>query len=218
MVYLSEATGEMGIATNSLDALEELKNCFKITKNWWNDISCIDIKDKKVIEYPAPWPPYIYYRYNIACKFKGTGEGSFPTTLKTFQHWLEKDIFPNNQLLQNSDFYITFNYLDQSSKQNFINSLYTGLIHASGEITIKNQSVYSSVNSYSLVNKAKYTGVSLNKVISNEFEYKNSSNIVSILYNEKREIEKYTGKLLEVYLYENGLGEYAEMYNEFITD
>lgn len=218
MVYLSEATGEMSIATNSLNVLEELKNCFEITKNWWNDISCVDIKDKKVIECSVSLPSYICYRYNIICKFKGTGEGSFPVTLETFQHWLEKDIIPNNQLLQSSDFHITFNYLDQSSKQNFINEQYNSLFHASGEAVIKNRSIYKSVNNYSLINKAKYTGVSLDKVISNEFEYKNSSNIVSILYNERREIEEYTGKLLEVYLYENGLGEYAEMYNKFTTD
>lgn len=216
MGYLSEATGTMEMAANSLGALKELKECFEATRYWWHDITCIDLEGKKINEYPGAMKVG-YLRYHITCKFKGTGDRFFPATLGAFQEWLNKEILPNNQLLQDSDFHITFKYIDQSSEQNFINEMYGTLTHTSGEIVVKSQNAYKSIHEYTLVNRAKCTGNPLNKIIFNDFEYKDFPYIISTLHKEKEEIEKYTGKLLEIYLYENGLGNYAELYNKFIT-
>ena len=64
---------------------------------------------------------------------------------------------------------------------------------------------------YTLVNKAMCFVRNLGKVIADELEDKNNLEIFSILSKEREEIEQYTGKLLEIYLYENNLGKYAEL-------
>ncbi len=215
MAYLSETTGEIEIAANSLEVLKELKKCFNTTRTWWHNISCIDLDDKKVVKYYGAMQ-YGYLQYHIIYEFKGSGDGSFPITLGVFQDWLEKKIIIN-KLFQDSDFIIAFNYIDQNSKQNFINDQYSVLRHVSGKTAIESQNIYKAAYEYSLVNKTKCTRIPLNKIISNDFEYKDSSYIVSTLYKERKDIEEYTGKLLEVYLYENGLGDYAELYNKYIT-
>ena len=51
----------------------------------------------------------------------------------------------------------------------------------------------------------------LGKVIADEFEDKSDFEIFFFLYNERKDIEEYTGKLLEVYLYENGFDHYVEI-------
>ena len=218
MENISDVSGTAEIEAYSYDAIEELKKIFKTTSTWKYNIFCIDLDTKRTLESTVEEIQHGYLPYYIICDFKGSGYESFSATLELFKNWLNKEIIMHNQLLQDSEFKITFKYIDQNPKQNFIIESQRKIIHASKADMVINHYDYEFKYDYTLVNKAMCFGRNLGKVIADELEDKNSSNIVSILYNERREIEKYTGKLLEVYLYENGLGEYAEMYNKFITD
>lgn len=218
MENISDVSGTAEIEACSYDAIEELKKIFKTTSTWKYNIFCIDLDTKRTLESTVEEIQHGYLPYYIICDFKGSGYESFSATLELFKNWLNKEIIMHNQLLQDSEFKITFKYIDQNPKQNFIIESQRKIIHASKADMVINHYDYEFKYDYTLVNKAMCFGRNLGKVIADELEDKNSSNIVSILYNERREIEKYTGKLLEVYLYENGLGEYAEMYNKFITD
>ena len=211
MSYMSDATGTLAMMTNNCKVLEELKKCFETTRFWWYDISCIDLENKEVHEFFGPLDQDVGLQYHIVCSFKGHGECSFHSTIEKFQNWLEKEIIPKSQLLKDSDFRIAFNYCDQNSRLNFINEQNDILVHASNETVVEGQCLYKSTHNYTFVNKAKYTGISLNQVISNEFKYIDSPFIISILNKQREEIEQYTGKLLEIYLYENNLGKYAEL-------
>lgn len=207
MACLSEATGEILMTANSPEVLEELKKCFDAPSHWAYNISCVELNDQKIIESSWEEKDYGFLQYYIVCKFNGTGDRFFGKTIAMFQDWLEKKI--SGILLQ--DFSIAFKYIDQNSKLNFINDEETMLIHASGKSRLRNRCIYGFTHEYTLVNKAKDLERNLNEVIADEFEYKHNSEIVSILRKEREEIEEYTGKLLEVYLYENGLGIYAEL-------
>ena len=218
MENISDVSGTAEIEACSYDAIEELKKIFKTTSTWKYNIFCIDLDTKRTLESTVEEIQHGYLPYYIICDFKGSGYESFSATLELFKNWLNKEIIMHNQLLQDSEFKMTFKYIDQNPKQNFIIESQRKIIHASKADMVINHYDYEFKYDYTLVNKAMCFGRNLGKVIADELEDKNSSNIVSILYNERREIEKYTGKLLEVYLYENGLGEYAEMYNKFITD
>lgn len=120
----------------------------------------------------------------------------------------------HNQLLQDSEFKITFKYIDQNPKQNFIIESQRKIIHASKADMIINHYDYEFKYDYTLVNKAMCFGRNLGKVIADELEDKNNPEIFSILYKERKQIEEYTGKLLEVYLYENSFDRYAEICSE----
>ena len=120
----------------------------------------------------------------------------------------------HNQLLQDSEFKITFKYIDQNPKQNFIIESQRKIIHASKADMIINHYDYEFKYDYTLVNKAMCFGRNLGKVIADEFKDKSDLAIFSILYKERKQIEEYTGKLLEVYLYENGFDRYAEICSE----
>ena len=209
---MSEAIGKLEIQANSSVEIEELKKYFKITNDWTYNISCKDLDNKKnwkssaeEIQYDGALPLY------VICNFKGTGFGSFPLTIYILQDWLNKEII-DNQLLRNSDFKIIFDYIDLSSKQNFINEEKRALVHTPDSFRLC--CIYEFDHEYTLVNKADILGSHLEEVIADEFKDKSDLAIFSILYKERKQIEEYTGKLLEVYLYENGFDRYAEICSE----
>lgn len=203
---MSEAIGTLKIQANSSVEIEELKKYFEITKNWTYNISCKDLNDEIILRSSyGDLPLY------VLCNFKGSGYGSFPITITKLQEWLEKEII-NNKLLKDSKFKIVFRYVDLNSKQNFINDEKRMLIHASGGF--RQCCIYEFKYDYSLVNKADILGVHLEEIIADEFKDKNDLEIFSILSKERKDIEHYTGKLLEVYLYEKGFDHYAEICGE----
>lgn len=211
MANISEALGTLEIQGNSSVEIEELKKYFEITKNWTYNIYCKDLNDKIILKSFYKDILHGDLPYYIICNFKGSGYGSFPITITKLQEWLEKEII-NNKLLKDSEFKIVFKYVDLSSKQNFINDEKRMLIHASGGF--RQCCAYDCKYDYTLVNKADILGAHLEEIIADEFKDKNDLEIFSILNKERKQIEEYTGKLLEVYLYENGLGVYAEICGE----
>lgn len=211
MENISEALGTLEIQANSYVEIEELKKYFEITKNWTYNISCKDLNDKVFLRSSYKDILHGYLPYYIICNFKGSGHGSFSITITKLQEWLEKEII-NNKLLKDSEFKIIFKYVDLSSKQNFINDEKRMLIHASGGF--HQDCTYEFKYDYTLVNKADILGMHLEEVIADEFKDKNDIEIFSILNKERKQIEEYTEKLLEVYLYENGFDHYAEICDE----
>ena len=200
---MSEAIGTLKIQANSSVEIEELKKYFEITKNWTYNISCKDLNDEIILRSSYGDLPLYFL-----CNFKGSGYGSFPITIAKLQEWLEKEII-NNKLLQDSKFKIVFRYVDLSFKQNFINDEKRMLIHTSEGF--RQCCTYEFNYVYNLVNKANILGSHLEEIIADEFKNKNDLEIFSILSKERKDIEHYTGKLLEVYLYENGFDHYAEI-------
>lgn len=182
---ISEAMGTLEIQANSSEEIEELKKYFEITKNWTYNISCKDLNDKIFLRSSYRDILRGYLPYYIICNFKGSGYGSFPITITKLQEWLEKEII-NNKLLKDSEFKITFKYIDLSSKQNFINDEKRMLIHASGGF--RQCCTYEFKYEYNLVNKADILGMHLEEVIADEFKDKNDLEIFSILNKERKQI------------------------------
>lgn len=214
MTYISNAIGTLQIEVDNRKALDKLKECFNLVNSWRYNISCKGLDDKKIVVFSkAEIQLYGYLKYEVTCEFNGKGQESFPVTIEIFQDWLNKEII-TNQLLLNSEFRITFEYVDQDPKQNFIIESRRIIFHKPKDNTTTIICGYIFKHDYTLVNKAKYTGDFLNNIIIDEFENKSDFEIFSILQKERKEIEKYTGKLLEIYLYENGFDNYAEICNE----
>ncbi len=214
MNMMSDATGTIIIEANNHETIEELKKCFEITSKWWCEISCPKLKGKKILESSVAEISSGDLKYYVMCNFYGVGSGSFSATLEIFQDWLGEKVLPHNSLLLNSEFKIIFKYVDISSTQNFIYDSRRVIVH-----TLKGLSDccdYEFRYSYSLVTKAQLLGHHLEEVIADELKDKNDLEIFSILEKNKGNIEEYTRKLLEVYLYEQGLDHYAEVYNENI--
>ena len=207
-MHMSEAIGTLEIQANSSVEIEELKKYFEITKNWTYNISCKDLNDKIILRSSYEDILHRDFPLYVLCNFKGSGYGSFPITITKLQEWLEKEII-NNKLLKDSEFKIVFRYVDLSSKQNFINDEKRMLIHTSGGF--RQCCTYEFNYVYNLINKADILGSHLKEIIADEFKDKNDLEIFSILSKERKDIEHYTGKLLEVYLYENGFDHYAEI-------
>lgn len=217
MENISDVSGTAEIEACNYDAIKELKKIFKTTSTWKYNISCVDLDTKRTLESTVKEVQHGYLPYYIICDFKGSGYESFSATLELFKDWLNREIIMHNQLLQNSEFKITFKYIDQNPKQNFIIESQRKIIHASKTDIVINHYDYEFKHDYTLVNKTMCFGRNLGKVITDELEDKNNFEIISILQKERKEIEEYTGKLLEVFLYENGLGYYAEVCNKFIV-
>ena len=214
MENISDVSGTAEIEACSYDAIKELKKIFKTISTWKYNISCIDLDTKRTLKSTVEEIQHGYLPYYIICDFKGSGYESFSATLKLFKNWLNKEIIMHNQLLQDSEFKITFKYIDQNPKQNFIIESQRKIIHASKADMVINHYDYEFRYDYTLVNKADILGSHLEEIIVDEFKDKNDLAIFSILNKERKQIEKYTGKLLEVYLYENGFDNYAEICNE----
>lgn len=214
MENISDVSGIAEIEACNYDAIKELKKIFKTTSTWKYNISCTDLDTKRTLKSTAEQVQYGYLPYCIICDFKGSGYEFFPATLELFKDWLNREIIMHNQLLQDSDFKITFKYIDQNPKQNFIIESQRKIIYASKADIVINHYDYEFKYDYTLVNKAICFVRNLGKVIADEFKDKDDLEIFSILSKERKDIEHYTGKLLEVYLYENGFDHYAEICGE----
>ena len=215
MNMMSDATGTIIIEANNHETIEELKKCFEITNKWWCEISCPKLKGKKISESSVAEISSGDLKYYVMCNFYGVGSGSFSATLEIFKNWLGEKVLVNDSLLLNSDFKIIFKYVDTSFTQNFIHDSKIIITHTLKEL--KDCCVYDYMYSYNLVDKADLLGCHLDEMIIDEFKNKNDVEIFSMLEESRKDIEEYTGKLLEVYLYESGLGNYAEIYNKFIA-
>lgn len=216
MASISDTTGTVEIEANSYRVIEELKKYFKTASTWKYNISCKDLDDKKILNSTAEEVGYGYLLYFTVCWFDGSGYESFSATLNLFQEWLEEKVIPHNQLLRDSEFKLTFKYVDQSSSQNFISESERSIGHDSGAGITNGFCNYEYKYDYTLVNKATCLAKNLGEVIANELEGKSYLEILSILQRDREQIEEYTGKLLEVFLYENELGRYAEIYNNCV--
>lgn len=218
MASISDATGTLEIEASSREVIEELKKCFKTTNTKKYSISCKDIDNKKILTSTTEEVEYGHLLYYVICWFNGKGYDSFSVTLNFFQEWLNKEVIPNNQLLQDSEFRFIFKYVDQNPKLNFIKESQRLIGHAFKEKMTNNFSNYDYAYDYTLVNKATCLGKNIVEVITNELKDKDAIEILSILQRDREQIEEYTGKLLEVFLYENNLGNYAEIYNKFMFE
>ena len=208
MASISDAVGTVEIEASSSEAIEELKKHFK---TWQYNIFCKDLDDKKILKSTTEEIEYGHLLYYAICWFNGKGDESFPATLKIFQDWLEKKVILYNQLLRDSEFRFTFKYVDQNSKLNFINESQRLICHAPGEEIISSLCNYEFNYDYTLVNKAICLGKNLGKIIADELEDKSNLEVFVILQKNRGSVEEFTGKLLEVFLYEQGLDHYAEM-------
>ena len=218
MVSISDTTGTLEIEASSYEAIEELKKYFKTASTWKYNISCEDLDDKKILKSTAEEVEYGHLLYYAICWFNGSGYESFSTTLKFFQEWLQEKVIPNNQLLRDSEFKFTFKYVDQNSKLQFIKQSQRVICHVPGQEITRGFCDYDYTYDYTVVNKATCLGKNLVEVIANELKDKDAIEILSILQRDREQIEVFTGKLLEVFLYENNLGNYAEIYNKFMFE
>lgn len=223
MANISEATGTVMIEANSFDVLEELKKCFEIASHWGYCTTCLGLDDKEVIdevnESSVEEMNEGSLRYYIIYKFDGAGRWAYSNNVQSFMDWLngEKDKF-NSLLLQNSNFYITFEYIDQEPGAGFIIEEKQRLAHQAGDLSVFCDNIYEIEHDYTLVNKAKYTDLDLIDAMKDEFAYGDDEWVFDTLYAQKRDIEQYVGEPLGVFLHENGLDIYIAIYNKFITE
>lgn len=224
MANMSDATGTIMIEANSFDVLEELKKCLEIASHWDYGTICWGLDDKEVIdevnESSVEEMNEGDLRYYIIYKFEGAGRWNYSNNIQSFIKWLddEKDKF-NSQLLRNSNFDITFEYIDQEPGVGFITEGKKRLTHQAGDLDVFCDTLYEIDHDYTLVNKAKYTGCDLVDAMKDEFVYyEEDEGIFDILYAQKREIEQYVGEPLGAFLHENDLDNYIEIYNKFISE